>query len=74
MKINMGFADRVIRILVAIALIVLSFTAVKSGVISIVLLVVGIVFLVTSFFGVCPLYSLIGVNTCPKSAKAGDHS
>lgn len=65
MKKNMGTADRVIRILVAVLFAVLYFTNTVTGVFGIVLLVLGGVFLLTSLISFCPLYTLIGLNTCP---------
>jgi hypothetical protein len=65
MKKNMGSPDRIIRILAAIVLAVLYFTGTVSGTWGIVLLVLGGVFLLTSFVGFCPLYTLVGMNTCP---------
>jgi len=64
MKKNMGNADRLIRTLLAVLFVVLYFTSTVTGTIGIVLLVIGAIFLLTSFVGVCPLYSLLGINTC----------
>ncbi|MEZ5895818.1 MAG: DUF2892 domain-containing protein [Parvularculaceae bacterium] len=62
MKANMGMVDRVIRVLVAAGALYLFFTGARP-VWEWVLLVVAVVFLLTSFVGVCPLYSLIGFKT-----------
>jgi len=69
MKKNMGTADRVIRILVAVLFAVLYFTNTVTGVLGIVLLVLGGVFLLTSLISFCPLYTLIGLNTCPAKKR-----
>lgn len=61
---NMGTIDRVIRTLIAIAIGVLYFTGVISGTIAIVLLVLAVVFLLTSFLSFCPLYAPFGIRTC----------
>ncbi len=66
MKINMGGADRIIRVLIAVAIAILFFTEVITGTLGIVLLVVGAVFLLTSVVGFCPLYAPFGIRTCPK--------
>lgn len=66
MKINMGGADRIIRVLIAVAIAILFFTEVVTGTLGIVLLVVGAVFLLTSVVGFCPLYAPFGIRTCPK--------
>jgi hypothetical protein len=65
MKKNMGTADSIIRTLLAVLFAVLYFTNTVTGVFGIVLLVLGAVFLVTSFISFCPLYTLVGLNTCP---------
>ncbi|MEA5259519.1 DUF2892 domain-containing protein [Arcicella aquatica] len=64
MKKNMGGADRIIRIIVAIFALALYFTGTITGTIGIVTLVVAGIFLLTSFASFCPLYSIFGMNTC----------
>lgn len=66
MKKNMGSADRIIRILVAIIVAVLYFTGIMTGTLGIVLLVAAAVFLLTGFISFCPLYPIFGVSTCAK--------
>ena len=65
MKTNMGNADRMIRVVVALLISVLYITGVLTGTLAIVLLIVAGVFFLTSLFGICPLYSLLGINSCP---------
>ena len=62
----MGSADRVIRILLAIVVLVLYFTNIITGTLGIVLLVLAGIFLVTSLVSFCPLYTLNGFNNCQK--------
>ncbi|MBL7701623.1 MAG: DUF2892 domain-containing protein [Ferruginibacter sp.] len=69
MKKNMGNADRLVRILLAALFAVLYFTKTVEGTFGIVLLVLGGVFLLTSLISFCPLYPLIGINTCPAKKK-----
>jgi hypothetical protein len=66
MKKNMGSADRIIRISLAIAVAVLWYTNVISGTVAIVIMVLAGIFVLTSFVGFCPLYALLGMNTCPQ--------
>jgi hypothetical protein len=66
MKKNMGTIDKVIRILVALVLVVLYFTNVISGTLAIILLVLSVVFILTSVLGFCPLYLLFGLSTKKK--------
>ena len=60
----MGNVDRFIRITLAVVVAVLYFTNVINGTLGIFLLVFADVFLLTSFVGFCPLYALVGLNTC----------
>jgi hypothetical protein len=63
MKQNMGGIDRLIRSLIAVALIVLGLTGVLSGTLAIVGYIVAVVFLLTSAVSFCPLYTLLRLNT-----------
>lgn len=58
--------DRTVRIIVALATVVLTFTGVLHGTLAIILLVFATVFLLTSFVSFCPLYALFGFNTCKR--------
>lgn len=64
MKKNMGTADRTIRIILGIVFGILYFNHTVTGTLGIVLLVLGIVFILTSLVSICPLYSLFGWSTC----------
>ncbi|MCU0394950.1 MAG: DUF2892 domain-containing protein [Chitinophagaceae bacterium] len=66
MKKNMGAADRIIRVVLAALFAVLYFTGTVTGTLGMVLLVLGGVFLATSLISFCPLYTLVGISTCPK--------
>lgn len=66
---NIGGLDRIVRILVAIVIGILYFTQVISGVLALVLLTLGVVFIVTSIFSICPLYSILGMSTCDTKSK-----
>ncbi len=63
MKANMGSVDRIVRVLIAVAIAVLYFTGVLQGTLGIALLVLAGVFLLTSFVSFCPLYTLFGIRT-----------
>jgi hypothetical protein len=70
MKKNMGNPDKIIRLIIAGGIAILYFTGVIHGIIGIVLLILAGVFVLTSLVGFCPLYTLFGMNTCPrKEAK-----
>ncbi len=59
MKANVGQADKIVRIVLGAVLILLTL----AGVIG-VWGWVGIVPLGTGLFNFCPLYTLLGINTC----------
>ena len=61
MKKNMGTFDKSIRLLIAIILVVLYFTNVISGT-----FIIAGVFILTSLLSFCPLYTVLGFNTCEK--------
>ena len=65
MKKNMGSPDRIIRLLLAVVFAVLYFTNTVTGIAGIILLVLGAVFVLTSFVSFCPLYTIFGISTCP---------
>lgn len=60
----MGTTDRVIRLLLAAVFSILYVTQTVTGTISIVLLILGAIFILTSFFSFCPLYAIFGIKTC----------
>ncbi len=64
MKHNMGTADRIIRTLLAAAVGVLIFTSKLSGIGAVILGIFAVIFVLTSFVGNCPLYTLLGIKTC----------
>jgi hypothetical protein len=65
MKTNVGNIDRIIRIVLAIVLAGLYFGGIVEGTIGIIILVLAAVFTLTAIVGFCPLYTLVGLNTCP---------
>ena len=66
MKQNMGNIDRIARVIIAGILAYLYFSGTVTGTLGIVLVVLGGVFVLTSLVGFCPLYTLVGLNTCPR--------
>ena len=65
MQANVGTIDRVLRIVIGLALIVLAATG-HIGVWG----WIGIVPLVTGLVRVCPAYSILGVKTCRTSRSS----
>ncbi len=68
LKKNMGMLDRVIRSVIAIVIAVLYFTSKISGLTAIILGIVAIIFLITSFVSFCPLYLPFGLSTKKKQS------
>jgi hypothetical protein len=66
MKPNMGTADKIIRIAIAVLVAVLYFTNVIAGTVGVILLVLAAVFVLTSLISFCPLYLPFGINTGKK--------
>lgn len=64
MNANVGSADKVIRLVIAVVAAVVAFMVGAGSVLGIILLVVAAVMLITAAVGFCPLYRLFGVNTC----------
>lgn len=60
MKTNEGNLDRAVRVVAGLALIGLAATGTVGlwG-------YIGVVPLLTGAVGMCPLYSVLGINTCP---------
>ena len=64
MKLNVGGIDRALRVVAGLALIGLALTG-MIGVWG----WIGVMALATGLFSFCPLYTLLGVSTCPLKAK-----
>lgn len=68
MKTNVGGIDKLLRIVIGIALLSMVFVLEGSarwfG-------LIGLVPLLTAFVGFCPLYTILGINTCPVSTRNG---
>jgi len=61
----MGSTDRIIRSALAITAVILYATRTVTGPLGIGLMVLSGIFLLTSLVSFCPLYMLVGLNTCP---------
>ena len=57
---NEGSIDRAVRIIAGIAILSLYFIGPKSP-----WALLGLIPLLTGFIGSCPVYTLLGVSTCP---------
>ncbi len=59
---NEGTIDRVIRVVIGVALLIVGFAA-MGGTAGTIVGVVGLVPLLTGLAGWCPLYSVLGIRT-----------
>lgn len=67
MKKNMGTLDRIIRVVIALAIGVLYYMGMISGTAAIILGVLAVIFLATSLVSTCPLYLPFHISTRPKA-------
>ncbi len=63
----MGIIDRIIRVLIAVAVLVLYLTHQISGLAAIILGIIAVIFVATSLIGFCPLYYPFGISTKKKA-------
>ena len=63
---NMGKVDRIIRVILGVLLIGNVFFALQHPIGW-----VGVALLATGILGICPLYSLLGINTKSAAEKVG---
>lgn len=59
MTTNVGSIDRVLRVIIGLALLALVFVGPKTP-----FGYLGLIPLITGLVGTCPLYSLLGISTC----------
>lgn len=64
MRANEGSTDRLVRVVIGIILLAAGLFGGLSGALAIVADVAGAVLLLTGLVGFCPLYTLLGINTC----------
>jgi len=65
----MGMLDKIIRVIIAVVIGALYYTEVISGTLGLVLLILAIIFVLTSLISVCPLYAPFGCSTAKKTEK-----
>ena len=65
-KHNMGKADRIIRVILGVLLIGNVFFALQHPIGW-----VGVILFATGIIGICPLHSLLGINTQSPAEKVG---
>ena len=68
MKKNMGALDKSLRVLIAIVIALLFYLDAIEGTLAYVLMAFAIIYLITSFISFCPLYTILGINTCRRKS------
>ncbi|MFN4114099.1 MAG: DUF2892 domain-containing protein [Sphingomonadaceae bacterium] len=63
---NMGSLDRALRLVVAAVLAVMAWNGTLAGPLALGAWIVVAVFVVTSLVSFCPLYRVMGMDTCGK--------
>jgi len=66
MKSNVGGIDRVVRVLGGVTLLAAGFLAGLAAPWNYVAMGAGVVFIATSMISFCPLYTILGINSCPR--------
>lgn len=61
----MSNADRIIRLIVSAVLVGLYLSGTVTGTVGLVLVILSVVFTLTSVISFCPLYTIFGISTCP---------
>lgn len=63
MEKNVGFADTMIRLLLAVVLIVLTISGTFTGTEGIIAFLLAVIFLVTALISWCPIWYTLGIRT-----------
>ncbi len=63
---NMGTIDRIIRTILAVVVGILYFAGQITGIATVILGIIALIFLATSAMGFCPLYLPLKISTIKK--------
>ncbi len=61
---NIGKPDRIVRFVLGFVLLVIALVGPINGLAAVVVLIIGLVMLATATIRFCPLYRLLGIQTC----------
>ena len=70
MKKNIGNGDRFLRIMIGIIALILVMANVVEETLMWIALAIGVIMVLTSSLQICPLYSVLGINTCKVKHKS----
>jgi len=65
MKTNEGSFDRIIRVLLALGAVLIAFVIPMEVTIQYTLFGLALILGTTAMVGFCPLYAVLGINSCP---------
>ena len=68
MKANISGIDKIVRIILALAVVILYFTGVINGTAAIILLAVAGILILTSSVSICPIYMALGISSKKKES------
>ncbi|MBD0850751.1 YgaP family membrane protein [Maribacter arenosus] len=66
MKKNMGGTDKLIRVILALIIGLLVYFEVVEDTLAYILLALAGIFVLTGLVGFCPLYGVLGIDSCSK--------
>ena len=69
MNVNVGMVDRIVRVVIGIALIAFALNYLYPNTGYNWVGWIGVIPILTAVIGNCPLYSIVGVSTCPRKAS-----
>jgi len=69
MKKNVGTGDRFLRVMIGVITLILGLSGMLDGTLKWVALGIGAIMVLTASMQFCPLYTLLGVNTCKVKPK-----
>lgn len=70
MKCNVGSKDRIARLVVGVALLIIGLAVPMATVLQTLVFVVAAIALVTGVVRFCPVNALLGINTCKQADKS----
>ncbi len=69
MKVNIGSSDKLARLGIALALIILFYFEIVTGTLGLIAIILAFVLAITSLVNFCPIYAILGINTSKKKEK-----
>lgn len=64
MTANVGTADRIVRLVIALIAAIVAFSVGPATVLGIIMFVVALIMVATAAVRFCPIWRIFGINTC----------